>query len=143
MPAGRPTVYKKEYNEQAYKLCLLGAKDTQIAEFFGICEKTLNNWKEKHPKFVQSLKKGKQIADMQVAEALYHRACGYSHPEDKVFNNGGEAMVVKTTKHHPPDTAAAFIWLKNRAGWNNAPQVSNNESLPEIHIHKHYDKPEE
>jgi len=40
------------------RLCLLNATDKQIADFFGICEKTLNVWKSTHRKFLQSIKKG-------------------------------------------------------------------------------------
>lgn len=54
---------KAEYKEQARKLCRLGATDVQLADFFGVTEKTLNNWKNKYPGFLQSLKEGKEIAD--------------------------------------------------------------------------------
>lgn len=36
MPAGRPTEFKPEYVEQVKKLCLLGATDDEIADFFGV-----------------------------------------------------------------------------------------------------------
>lgn len=111
---GRPTAYKEEYAEQAKKLCLLGHIDAELAEFFGVTEQTINNWKSSHPKFFESIKEGKDMADANVAERLYQRAIGYSHPEDKIFNNNGKKMVVPTVKHYPPDTGAAFIWLKNR-----------------------------
>ena len=77
----------------------------------------------KYPKFLESIKKGKINADANVAKSLYHRACGYQHKEDKIFHNPSakkkkdRVVIVPTTKHYPPDTAAAFIWLKNRAGW--------------------------
>ena len=38
--AGRPSSFKTEYIEQAYKLCLLGATDKQMCDFFGVNEKT-------------------------------------------------------------------------------------------------------
>ncbi|KKN73453.1 hypothetical protein LCGC14_0400280 [marine sediment metagenome] len=117
MAGGRPTKYKRTYNEQAYKLCLLGATDAVLADFFEVNEDTINEWKKVHPKFSESLKKGKIQADAEVAERLFLRAKGYEHPEDKIFCTDGEVTIVKTTKHYPPDTAAAFIWLKNRAGW--------------------------
>lgn len=41
---GRPTRYKAEYAEQAYKLCLLGATDEQIAWFFDVTVATLAQW---------------------------------------------------------------------------------------------------
>ena len=117
MPAGRPTDYKAEYNEQVFKLCLLGATDKELGEFFGVCEATINNWKLEHPAFLESLKRGKKVADAEVAEKLYQRALGYEHPETKVFCHEGDITEHEVTKHYPPDTAAAFIWLKNRAGW--------------------------
>jgi hypothetical protein len=114
MPQGRPSKYKEEHDEQAFKLSLLGATDEQLADFFNVAVSTVNLWKENHPSFSESIKRGKQVADAEVANSLYRRALGYSHPEDKIFNNAGEEMVVQTTKHYPPDTTAAIFWLKNR-----------------------------
>lgn len=120
---GRPTKYEVNYVEQAYKLCLLGATDEQLADFFEVCEDTIYEWKGVYPKFSEALKKGKIQADAEVAEALYHRAKGYEHSEDKIFCADGVVTRVEITKHYPPDTAAAFIWLKNRAGWKDKQQV--------------------
>ena len=111
---GRPTVYRKEYDELVFNLCLLGATDKQIATTLGIAESTLNRWKEKHKGFRESLKQGKDYANGRVVRALYERALGYSHPEEKIFQHDGEIIRATTTKHYPPDTAAAIIWLKNR-----------------------------
>jgi len=122
---GRPTKYKVEYNEQAYKLCLLGSTDKQLADFFVISEATLNTWKHKHPKFLESLRKGKVIADANVAESLYERARGFSHPDTHISNFQGEITQTEITKHYPPDTAAAFIWLKNRAGWRDKQETEH------------------
>ncbi|MBP2643952.1 MAG: terminase [Firmicutes bacterium] len=113
-PGGRPTKYKPEFNTQAYKLCLLGATDKQLADFFDVEEKTVNNWKDDYPEFLQSIKAGKDEADSVIAESLFHRAKGFSHPEDKIFNDDGTPLIVPTTKHYPPDTAACIFWLKNR-----------------------------
>jgi len=52
---GRPTRYKKEYNEQARKLCLLGSTDKSLADFFDVSEATINNWKIQHSKFLKSM----------------------------------------------------------------------------------------
>ncbi len=114
MPAGRPTLYKPEYAEQVYKLCLLGATDKDIAEFFGVTEQTVNNWKIEYPEFFESIKKGKLEADAEIAKSLHHRAKGYSHPDVHVSNYQGEITVTPLIRHYPPDTAAAIIWLKNR-----------------------------
>ena len=115
---GAPTKYDEKYNEQVYKLCLLGAKDKELADFFNVCEATINNWKIEYPQFLESIKKGKDIADSNVVESLYKRATGYEHPEDKIFNDSGSPMVVPTIKHYPPDSTAIIFWLKNRQGKN-------------------------
>ncbi len=111
---GRRSAYRVEYAEQAKKLCLLGATDKELGDFFGVSEKTINTWKGKHPKFLQSIKDGKDIADGNVAERLYQRATGYEHKEDKIFQYEGAPVIVPTTKRYPPDTAAGIFWLKNR-----------------------------
>ena len=115
---GRRPQYIKSYNDLAYKYCLLGATNAQLADYFGVTEQSINRWKNKYKDFKFALQKGKQVADAEVAHQLFKRATGYKHPEDKIFcNSDGEVTTVKTTKHYPPDTGAAFIWLKNRAGW--------------------------
>ena len=123
--AGRPTNYKKEYDEQAYKLCFLVCSTKEMADFFGVSEVTFNAWKKKHPEFLKSLKEGKSVADANVAKSLYLRALGYYHPEDKIFNDNGEPLIVPTVKHYPPDPTAAIFWLKNRkpAEWRDKRDV--------------------
>ena len=57
--SGRPTKYKEEYGEQAYKLCLLGAMDKELAEFFNVNEDTINTWKKRNKEVFRVPKKGK------------------------------------------------------------------------------------
>ncbi|HUU17683.1 MAG TPA: hypothetical protein VMW72_11075 [Sedimentisphaerales bacterium] len=121
---GRPTRYRKDLDELVYKLCLLNAIDSQIADILGISEVTLNAWMKKYPTFPKSIKKGKAQADAEVAKMLFHRACGYSHKDVHISNYQGKITVTEITKHYPPDTAAACFWLKNRAGWKDAQDYS-------------------
>ena len=114
MAIGRPSKYKDEFAEQAYKLCLLGATDKELADFFEVDELTINRWKGSKKEFRKSLKAGKDEADAVIAQKLYHRAKGYEHPEDKIFNDNGSPLIVPTVKHYPPDTTACIFWLKNR-----------------------------
>lgn len=60
-----------------------GLTDKQIAHNIGISEQTLNVWKKKYPSLFESLKKGKEIVDRQVENALLKRALGYEYDEDK------------------------------------------------------------
>ena len=78
---GRKSLYRDEYSNQVLKLSLLGATDKEIADFFGISEQTVNSWKKRYPEFLESIKKGKQIADSNVASKLYNRAIGYDFEE--------------------------------------------------------------
>jgi hypothetical protein len=113
--AGRPTQYKTEYNEQVYKLCLLGADDKKIADFFNIQESTLNLWKKKHPEFMESIKRGKEIADFEIANSLYQKAKGYKRKAIQFATFQGQITDREEyIEDIPPDTAAAIFWLKNR-----------------------------
>ena len=110
----RPTKYKAEYAEQARKLCLLGAIDRELADFFDVPESTLNLWKKANPEFMESIKKGKDIADANVGDSLYQRATGYQHEDTHVSNYQGDITLTKLTKHYPPDPTSMIFWLKNR-----------------------------
>lgn len=113
--AGQPTKYREEYSEQAYKLCLLGATDKDIADFFVVSESTINNWKIKHPEFLESLQKGKMIADSEVAQSLYHSAKGFETTEVIHTSFQGSITDIKEVrKFHPPNPTSAIFWLKNR-----------------------------
>jgi len=129
-PQGQPTLYRAIYDEQARKLCRLGATDKEMADFFDVTETTINNWKIAHPNFFESIKEGKALSDAEVADKLFHRATGYSHKAVKIFNNQGEILQAEYVEHFPPDTAAAIFWLKNRRPdlWRNAPEVVTEET---------------
>lgn len=66
-----------------------GLTDEQIAKNIGIGERTLYEWKEKYPQISQSLKKGKEVVDYQVENALLSSAL-------------------------EGNTTAQIFWLKNR-----------------------------
>ncbi len=125
---GRPSGYRPELVERAYRMSLLGLTDHQLADFLGISCETLYSWKVSYPEFRESIARGKIEADARVAEALYRRACGYSHPAVKIFMPSGasEPVFVPYTQHYPPDTKAALRWLMNRqpALWRDRQEVA-------------------
>ncbi len=110
----RPTKYKSEFAHQASIICKFGATDKDLADFFGVTERTINTWKQNHDEFFQSLKKGKDYFDSKVEMALAERAMGYSHPETKVFNVNGKIITHDIQKYYPPDVTACIYWLNNR-----------------------------
>ena len=111
---GRPSKISSLNLEQLKKLVLKGFTDKEMADFFNITEKTLNNWKDKNPKLLQSLKDWKIEADKVVERSLYERAKGYQHEEEKIFCENGKVTVVPTIRHYPPDPTSMIFWLKNR-----------------------------
>jgi len=100
--------------KQAKKLCLLGATDKQLAEFFEVHVSNIDAWKNTHPEFGEALRRGKEGADAVVAQSLYHRAKGYKHIAFKMFQNDGVVLTKRYVEHFAPDTTACIFWLKNR-----------------------------
>lgn len=113
---GRESLYHPEMNDQARKLALLGLTDAEIAAYFGVDERTLNNWKEAHHAFFQSLMAGKISADANVADSLYRRAMGeVVFIEKRVKNDAtGEYEIIRLSQQVPSDPGAAKLWLTNR-----------------------------
>lgn len=131
MAGGRPTSYKAEYAEQARKLCALGATDKEMADFFKVALSTLNLWKIKHPKFSESLKTGKEVADDRVVHALYNRALGFSHEDTDIRVVDGAIIETPIIKHYAPDTTAAIFWLKNRRPdeWRDKQEIEHSGNI--------------
>lgn len=125
---GRPTTYEDRYDHQAEKLCKLGATDAELADFFEVTEQTINNWKTAHPSFFESIKRGKTLADAEVAERLYQRAMGFEHDSEEIKVIDSDVVRVPVRKVYPPDTVAAIFWLKNRQKdkWRDKTEVDNN-----------------
>jgi hypothetical protein len=111
---GRPTLYRPEYADQALKLGQSGWTDLEVADFYGITERTLYRWKLEYPEFCQSLKLGKDIPDERVERKLFERAVGYTYATEKVFCTNGMVTRVESREHVPPETKAALNWLYNR-----------------------------
>ena len=125
---GRPTKYKPEYAEQAYKLCLLSATDDDLADFFEVNVDTINQWKKNYLEFSDSLKRGKIEADTNVSKSLYHRAIGYEHEDVDIKMYKDRIIQTKIIKHYPPDPTSMIFWLKNRqrGKWTEKIEVDQN-----------------
>jgi hypothetical protein len=125
MPAGRPTLYKPEYCIQAAKLCLLGATDEKLADFFDVNVDTIHEWKNVHPEFSDALNTAKDDYDFQVEKALFKRATGYTRKVEKTTKDG----VVECLEELPPDPTSMIFWLKNRQSrkWRDKQEVELGE----------------
>lgn len=93
-----------------------GLSDEQVASNIGISRSTLNAWKKRFPYISDTLKKGKDVADREVENALFKRAVGYEFTEvtEELMDSGELRVTKKVRKQVAPDTGAAAFWLKNR-----------------------------
>ena len=85
-----------------------GLTDEQLAEKMKIGTRTLYDWKEKYPQILQALKKGKEIVDYEVENALLDKALA-------------------------GDTTAQIFWLKNRRPdkWRDKPVDDKQQTAAE------------
>nr|DAJ95983.1 MAG TPA: terminase small subunit [Caudoviricetes sp.] len=107
-----------------------GLTDEQIASNMGIRRETLINWKKKYDNISNALKRGKEVIDIQVENALLKRALGYSYTETRIEESERDGQkIVKTIKNVPPDTTAQIFWLKNRKAkqWRDRPETANDD----------------
>lgn len=116
---GRKSSYRPEYADQARKLCLLGATDKELADFFAVSETTIQNWKRAHPAFLASIAEGRVVADANVADSLYKRATGEYVQLEKLVKIKGEDgaekyEAIRYKSYIPGDPNAAYRWLLNR-----------------------------
>lgn len=104
-----------------------GLTDEQIAEKLDISVASFYNYKNEHLEFLESLKKGKEVADYEVENALFKKALGYNAKVKKAFKvkevlyeNGKRLKETERIEyaedevHIPADTTAQIFWLKNR-----------------------------
>jgi hypothetical protein len=131
---GRPTLYRSDYCELARNYCLLGATNAELASFFGVAPRTIDNWIAAQPAFAAAVKEARVLADARVARCLYERAVGYQQKVERTVLHQGKERHLTDTIHHPPDTRACIFWLRNRQPrqWNGrveAPEDNTDELI--------------
>lgn len=129
---------KSKWEDVKEKLILVegwardGLTEEQIAKNLGIGVSTLSKYKVEHIEIVEALKKGKEVIDFEVENALLKKALGYKYTEvtkERIVKTDArgrpledihgfpcyEMVVTKTVKKEvAPDTTAQIFWLKNR-----------------------------
>ena len=105
-----------------------GLTDEEIAKKIGITRSTLSEWKKKYTDISDTLKKGKEIVDMEVETSLYKKTQGFKVTVKKTFkcktieyDSSGKKKkeeekleVGEDEIYVQPDTVAIIFWLKNR-----------------------------
>lgn len=90
-----------------------------IANRIGIAVSTLRGWRAQYPEFDEALKRGREIIDYKVENALLKSALGYKTKEVKVTTTMRYGKVVETVKEvtdreQAPNVSAIQCWLYNR-----------------------------
>lgn len=126
-----------------------GANYSDIAARIGIAPPTLTAWRDKYPEIGEALRKGREIVDYKVENALLKAALGYDIEETKTImgkadKEGNRSVrVERVSKTIPPNVTAIAIWLNNRKPdqWkrnrDNVLELSENDSNITVNIIKH------
>lgn len=95
-----------------------GLTDEQICNNLNISIQTFYTYKSKYIEFFEAIKKGKEVADIEVENALFKRAVGYKYKEVikevKEIDRKKSTYIKEVTKEMPGDVGAQIFWLKNR-----------------------------
>lgn len=115
-----------------------GLSEAQIAHNLNVHVNTFSRAK-RHKEYgeaiCEALAHGREVADIEVENALYKRATGYSYDEVKEEYEGGILTKRTVTKKFiPPDTGAQVFWLKNRRPdtWRDRREVDNTVALDKL-----------
>lgn len=103
-----------------------GLTDEELARKIGVNRATFYDWKNRFSDISDAIKKGKEVIDFEVEQALLKKALGYSYTETrKEVDANGKKKVIVTEKHVEPDTVAQIFWLRNRKPdkWRNNPEA--------------------
>lgn len=112
-----------------------GLTDEQIASNMGINVATLYTWKNKYNEISESLKRGKEVVDTLVENAMLKRALGYEYEEvSEKYEKGIMTERKVTKKQVVPDTTAQIFWLKNRKAstWRDRAQVDSEKEFEKV-----------
>ena len=83
-----------------------GLTDEQIAQKIGISTKTLYRWQDQYSQICQSLKKGKEIVDYEVENALYKSAISGNVTAQIYWLNNRRPQQWRNKQKEETDTAA-------------------------------------
>lgn len=142
---GRKSKYQTHVEDRLFEIqCWArdGLIDEQIANNLGVAYSTFREYVKKYPALSAALKKGKEIIDYEVENALLKRALGYRYneitrePVEQMNEMTGqmETVMMETkivTKEVQPDVTAQIFWLKNRkpSTWRDKQDIEHSGSM--------------
>lgn len=150
--AGRIGKYENWITEEGIALIAGWARDgltdEMIAKNMGISRSTLYEWRNRFSDISNALKKGKEVVDRFVENAMLKNATGYEYIEEvpmktkRVFWDEDnhrceqeEVVVVPVKKYQPPNVTAGIFWLTNRMNskWRQrADAATNDEEISKV-----------
>ena len=120
-----------QHLEPAREMSLRGATVRELADFFGVSIASIELWAACHADFADALRVGQELADDRVERSLYSRCVGHTVDSEKILVVEGEIVHEPVREYFPPDTGAAFTWLKNRrpAKWRDRREESHDSNV--------------
>ncbi|MCQ2106538.1 MAG: hypothetical protein MJZ26_12190 [Fibrobacter sp.] len=121
-----------------------GLTEEQIVHNMGITRSTFYAWKDKFSDISDALKKGREVVNYEVENALLKSALGYTKKITKPIKVKTERQVQgkgKIVEEHveyveeeifiPPQVSAQIFWLKNRRPdkWRDKPDLAEVEEI--------------
>lgn len=106
-----------------------GLIDKQIAHNMGVSPTTIREWKKRFPEIAEALRKGKEVVDREVENALLKSALGfmqkirkpvkikeveYDPKNGRKIRESEKWVQVEEEIFVPPQVTAQIFWLKNR-----------------------------
>lgn len=104
-----------------------GLIEEQIAKNLGVAYSTFKLYKKSHSALSAALKKGKEVVDIEVENALLQKAIGIKETVKKAikvkevtYDQGKRVKEIERIEYAdeevyiPPDVTAQIFWLKNR-----------------------------
>ena len=84
---GRPALYDASFCGHVRRLARLNMPLTNaaLARYFGVCERTIQNWKSQSPAFLRAVELAGLPFQMDVADRLYDTAMGAEWTEQQAF----------------------------------------------------------
>lgn len=131
--------YNSKYHDDwGWSLAVKGATNGEIAEAFGISERTFNRWCKKFSSLNIAVQEGKTIANAKVIRSLYERAIGITTEDTEksvILDEHGNPKPIKVRtykKEYPPDTMAIMYWLNNRErdSWRQRQEITGANGTP-------------
>jgi 16S rRNA C967 or C1407 C5-methylase (RsmB/RsmF family) len=115
-----------------------GYIEEDIAKKLGVSRASLSEYKKTQPDLVNALKRGREVIDYEVENALLKSALGYEYYEETfethwhdVKKEFVEVCVKRVKKTMPPSNTAQIFWLKNRKPkeWRDTKEIKHEGAI--------------